>query len=70
MQPKIEILSPGFREHVGAEHCKTQQGLAFLLYDMRRFWFAKVIRDKFNEVVNGVRCRINSVRIESANAAI
>ncbi len=32
--------------------------------------FAKGIRDKFNEVVNGVRCRINSARIESANAAI
>lgn len=70
MQPKIEILSPGFREHVGSKHRKTQQGLAFLLYDMKGFWFAKVIRDKFNEVVNGVRCRINSVRIESANAAI
>ncbi len=70
MQPKIEILSPGFHEHVGSQHCKTRQGLAFLLYTMKRFWFAKVIRDKFNEVVNGVRCLIDSARLESANAAI
>ncbi len=32
--------------------------------------FAKGIRDKFSEAVNGVRYRINSPRIESANAAI
>jgi len=31
---------------------------------------AKGIRDKSNEIINGVRYGINSARIESANAAI
>jgi len=33
-------------------------------------FFAKGIRDKSNETINGVRCCIDSARIESANAAI
>ena len=32
--------------------------------------FARKIREQFNEVINGIRYRINSARIESANAAI
>jgi len=32
--------------------------------------FAKWIRDKFSEIINGVRYRSSSARIESANAAI
>jgi transposase len=32
--------------------------------------FAKKISEQFNEVINGIRYRINSARIESANAAI
>ncbi len=28
------------------------------------------INEKFNEIINGIRYRINSARIESANAAI
>ena len=32
--------------------------------------FARGISEKFNEIINGIRFRINSARIESANAAI
>ena len=32
--------------------------------------FARKISEQFNEVINGIRYRINSARIESANAAI
>ena len=32
--------------------------------------FAKGISEKFNGIINGIRYRINSARIESANAAI
>lgn len=32
--------------------------------------FAKGIASKFNEIINGIRYRINSAKIESANAAI
>lgn len=32
--------------------------------------FAKKISEQFNDVINGIRYKINSVRIESANAAI
>ena len=32
--------------------------------------FARKISEQFNEVINGIRYKINSARIESANAAI
>lgn len=32
--------------------------------------FARKISEQFNEVINGIRCGINSARIESVNAAI
>lgn len=32
--------------------------------------YARKISEQFNEVINGIRYKINSARIESANAAI
>jgi len=51
----------GWRDGAGCVH--GEQGRPLIC-------FAKGIRDKFNEIINRVRYRINPARIESANAVI